>query len=162
MQENRARIISNGKNTKLIVTNVTSTKDLGEYRCVAKCRSDKYTATLNVTTFLNSSFFNITASSQFSHLESSTNELAEFYLVKYMGYPDPILEWFDDDNKRIHWTFKEDKNEKFEAFRDLNRKWTALKIRNATIADSGNYTLSVRSGLTKTTKTFKLFIKGIR
>lgn len=85
-----------------------------------------------------------------------------------MGTPDIILEWFDNDNKRIQWTSKEDTNKKIEAFYDFNRKWTALKIRNATVTDSGNYTLNVRSGLTKntsliiSTEKFELLIKGIQ
>ncbi|XP_055303679.1 macrophage colony-stimulating factor 1 receptor 1-like [Sitodiplosis mosellana] len=150
----------NKATSKLTVVNVNRTTDLGEYRCVVNCIATEHSATIDITNILNVSSFIITKNEQFNHFESSTNKSAEMYLVKYQGYPALTLQWFDNDNKSINWTIKEDINKKFEAFGDLNRKWTALKIRNATILDSGNYTLSVRSGSTTMNETFKLLIAG--
>lgn len=148
----------------MTVENVSLTKDLGEYRCVAYCIRERTTfnATFNVTNILNGSSFTFTKTEQFDHIEPSTNKSSETILVKYLGYPPPKLEWFDKNEKRINWTFKEDITRKFEAFVNLNRKWTTLKIRNATITDSGNYTLSVQSGHVIKNKTIELLIAGIQ
>lgn len=161
-QENRAQLIKMDKrSSKLIVTNVTRTKDLGKYQCVNNCVLGDVSATFDIAESSNGSFFKITKSAQFSHFESSTNKPAEMLLVKYQSYPAPVFEWFDNDKRSVNWTIKEDPNKKFEAFRDLNKKWTALKIRNATVSDSGNYTLSVRTGITTKAETFEMLVAGI-
>lgn len=139
---------------------MTSTKDLGEYKCVVDCFDVNYTVAFNITTALESKFFNITNVSQVSHIESNTNESNELFLVKYRVYPEAKLEWLDSLKKSIPWTLKEDLNKKLEAFHDPKKKWIALKIRNSTILDSGNYTLVVRSPIMKT-QIFELFIAGI-
>lgn len=161
-QENRANKSEINKRTrKLTVTNVDTTNDLGEYKCVAYC-AEPQSATYNITTISHGSFFNITKIDQFSHLESSTNKSAEMVLVKYQGYPPPDFQWFDKNNKLINWTSKEDINRKLEAFVNLNRTWTALKIRNATISDSGNYTLTVLRGNSAEHRTVEMLIAGIQ
>ena len=161
-QEKRAQTIRTGKrSSKLTIANVTRTKDLGKYECVVNCLLGEISATFDITKFLNGSFFNITKSVQFDHFESSTNKSAEILLVKYQGYPAPTFEWFDNDKRSINWTINEDPYKKFEAFRDLNKKWTALKVRNATVSDSGNYTLSVRSDATTKIETFEMLVAGI-
>lgn len=154
--------------------------DLGKYKCFVNAGNYSSSATIDVTNilskankiiheifsyirkfvFLDDTFFNVTTHSQFNHIELSTNKSSEMFLVKYLAYPEPKLKWFDKENKSIQWTLKEDINRKFEVYRDLNKKWTALKIRNATILDSGNYTLTVSNGPTKENKTFQLLILG--
>lgn len=140
---------------------MTRTKDLGKYQCVVNCLLGDVSATFDITKFLNGSSFNITKRVQFDHFESSTNKSAEMLLVKYQGYPTPMFEWFDNYKRSINWTIKEDPNKKYEAFRDLNKKWTALKIRNATVSDSGIYALIVRIGATTKTETFEMLVAGI-
>lgn len=132
--------------------------DLGVYKCIVSCGDQYHSATLNVMS--KKSFFNVTYSTQFSHFDRRTSESAEMTLVKYQAYPEPKLEWFDKNNRSIKWTLKEDINTKFEAFCDLTKKWTVLKIRNATVLDSGRYTLAVQNGTLN--KVFEMLIKGIQ
>lgn len=158
--------------------------DVGVYKCIAYFGNINYTSTLDIEKILSKnlisinvlsnnfisfyfigpddSFINITVHSELYSLASVENKHEEIWLLKYSAYP-PLtsLHWHDHFNEIIEWASKINKSEKFEAVHDPSKKAITLKIRNLTIWDSGNYTLTLSNNKIKKTITLFLFVESI-
>lgn len=108
------------------------------------------------------SFINITVHSELHNLTSKENEPEEIWLVKYSAYPVlTTLYWRDKFNNDIEWATKINESKKFEAVHDPNKNAVTLKIRNLSIWDSGQYSLTLSNNKTTKTQIFNLFVTGI-
>ncbi len=91
-------------------------------------------------------------------MEISSTKLLAVWRVKYKGYPQPTVVWYDNYGREITKLNSSEKTDKYLV--DTQSDYTTLKINYLELQDSGIYTLKVYNQLLTSEKEFELVIKG--